>query len=350
VIFCLDPLSDPRWSDLVSRHPRASVFHMRDWLDALHRTYGYTPFALTTTERGPLQNGLVLCRVRTWASRRLVSLPFSDHCEPLVDDPGNLAEMLFFLKQEMGRSGWRSLELRAVGAGLGAASAREAAFSLAGFAPGATYHLHVLDLARPLDEIFSSFHPSHTQRAIHRAEREGLEYEAGRSPEFLSAFYGLLRLSRRRHGLPPQPLDWFRNLLDCLGGAATIHLARKDGLPSAALLTTSFRRTLVYKYGGSDAAHHHLGSMPLLFWRVVERAQAAGFERLDLGRSDPDQPGLIAFKEHLGAVRSTLTYCTWPEPRQARRPVPSPMVRRFASHLPDTALDLTGRLLYRHLG
>jgi outer membrane protein TolC len=39
----------------------------------------------TTTGDKPLENGLALCEVRTWLSRRLVSLPFSDHCDPLVD-------------------------------------------------------------------------------------------------------------------------------------------------------------------------------------------------------------------------------------------------------------------------
>ena len=84
-VFVLDPLTDSRWDDLLDRHPRASVFHSRGWLEALKRTYGYEPIVLTTTGQGPLANGLVLCRVRTWLSRRLVSLPFSDHCDPLVD-------------------------------------------------------------------------------------------------------------------------------------------------------------------------------------------------------------------------------------------------------------------------
>jgi len=70
---------------LAESPPRASVFHSRGWLEALKRTYGYEPIVLTTTPDGPLSNGLVLCRVKTWLSRRLVSLPFSDHCDPLLN-------------------------------------------------------------------------------------------------------------------------------------------------------------------------------------------------------------------------------------------------------------------------
>ena len=132
----------------------------------------------------------------------------------------------------------------------------------------------------------------------------------------------------------------------------TIHLAAKDGTPVAGILTLTFKQSMVYKYGGSDAAHHSMGGMPFLFWRAIEAAKALGAEALDLGRSDLDQPGLIAFKAHLGAVRSELAYYTSPEPR-ARALGRGPAARlagMAVRYLPDTALDLTGRLLYRHLG
>src|SRR5262245_20006552 len=83
----LDPLSDPRWKDLVAWHPDASVFHPSAWLGALQRSYGYQPVAYTTSAPGaPLGDGIVFCRVESWLTgRRLVSLPFSDHCAPLVE-------------------------------------------------------------------------------------------------------------------------------------------------------------------------------------------------------------------------------------------------------------------------
>jgi Acetyltransferase (GNAT) domain len=339
-VHVLDPLTDLRWDDLVERHPRASVFHSRGWLEALKRTYGYEPLVLTTTEQGSLENGLVLCRVRSWTSRRLVSLPFSDHCDPLLSRPEDLSAFVAHLTDEMARGGWRSLALRP-----------RTAFP-AGLAKGRGYCLHTLDLTRPLERIFAGFHHSSTQRAIRRAEREGLSYEAGTSERLLSGFYRLLRLTRRRHGLPPQPLAWFRNLVACLGDGAKIHLASKDGVPVAGVLTLSFKKAIVYKYGGSDNRHQRLGGMPYLFWRVIQEARTGGFEELDLGRSDLDQPGLIAFKDHLGARRSILTYYRSPSARPGRShtgPV-ARAARRLVSHLPDVVLDLTGRLVYRHLG
>jgi hypothetical protein len=98
--------------------------------------------------------------------------------------------------------------------------------------------------------------------------------------------------------------------------------------------------------------------MPFLFWRAIQHAKAQGMEELDLGRSDLDQPGLVAFKDHLGATRSELTYYFLPERRVGRARegmlahdgVLARSARRVVGHLPDAALDLTGRLLYKHLG
>jgi GNAT acetyltransferase-like protein len=284
--------------------------------------------------------------VKGWTSRRLVSLPFSDHCAPLVGRANDLPGVLAWLTDET-RDRWKSLELRPEGNGPNHLGAHEF-----GLEPASEYCLHKLDLRPGAPEIFRRFHPTNTQRAVRRAEREGLTYESGRSDRLLDRFYRLLRMTRRRHGLPPQPLAWFRNLIACLGDRMTIHLASKDDQPIASILTLSFKKTVFYKYGGSDAAHHRLGGMPFLFWRLIQGARTAGFAELDLGRSDLDQPGLIAFKDHLGATQSTLTYYRYPA-RHAnpRRTDWMPrLARGVISHLPDAALDLAGRLLYKHLG
>ena len=343
-----DPIGDPRWGHLVDRHPKASIFHSPGWLSALRLTYGYEPFVVTTSSGPTLENGIVMCRVKGWMSHRLVSLPFSDHCEPLVDTTDDLAEMIATLGAQARTSGWRSVELRPKTA----SQPLEAAARACGLERGAEYHMHRLDLRPEIAEIFGRMHHSSTQRAIRRAEREGLTYETGTSDKLLTSFYRLLRMTRRRHGLPPQPLAWFRNLVTCLNGAIAIHVASKDGQPVASILTLSARKTIFYKYGGSDAAHHRVGGMPFLFWRVIQDARARGYEELDLGRTDVDQPGLTTFKEHLGATQSALTYYRYPaRPRDAAH---SDWMTRAArgvcAHLPNAALDLTGRLIYKHLG
>ena len=91
-IHDLSPLADPRWAQMLNSHSNASIFHSAGWLRALQTTYGYEPLAYTSAPPGtPLSNAVVFCRVNSWLTgKRLVSLPFSDHCEPLVDSVDQL--------------------------------------------------------------------------------------------------------------------------------------------------------------------------------------------------------------------------------------------------------------------
>jgi hypothetical protein len=342
-----DPIEDPRWSELLHRHPAASVFHTPGWLAALRQTYGYQPFALTTSDGDTLESGVVVCRVNGWASRRLVSLPFSDHCDPLVAGSDDLNEMLPHLMNEANQRSCDSVELRPTEM---AGGSFDHAARACGLEPADDYSLHRLDLRAGEAECFRRFHLS-MQRGVRRADRERLAYEAGSSERLLNAFFRLLRMTRRRHALPPQPVAWFRNLLASLGDRVAIHVASKNGEPIASILTLSFKNTVYYKYGGSNAVYHRLGGMPFLFWRLVQDASRRGFETLDLGRTDADQHGLIAFKAHLGAHQSALRYFRHPARRESAPSLwMSRAARRAIARLPDPALDFAGRLLYKRLG
>lgn len=338
-VWTLDPLDDPRWADLVAAHPGASVFHTPGWLGALRRTYGYRPVVFTTSPPGEaLTGGWPFCEVRGPLGRRLVSLPFSDHCDPLVGGPADLEDLATHV------AGRRARRVE---------SRPRTVLLPETMAACAEYVLHTLDLSSSLERVFGGFHPSCMQRVVRRAERDGLEYRRGRGDHYLPEFYRLLTMTRRRHGVPPPSMRWFRNLAACLGDdAVSVHVAARGGEAVAAILTLRFRSTLVYKYGGSDARLHRLGGMPFLFWRAIEWAKGEGCDTLDLGRSDLAQPGLIAFKDHLGASRSTMTYCRYPAPRSVPSGAgwPSRLAHGVFARLPDPALVLAGRILYRHFG
>ncbi|MCI0421734.1 MAG: GNAT family N-acetyltransferase, partial [Acidobacteria bacterium] len=214
------------------------------------------------------------------------------------------------------------------------------------------YVFHRLDLRPREEEIFRRFHKSCIQRKIRRAQREGLAHEEGRSEAIVGKFYHLLQLTRRRHVLPPQPLAWFRNLIDCIGERLTVHIASKDGQPLAGILTLSFKTAIVYKYGCSNDRYHNLGGMPFLLWKAIQEAKRQGLEEFDLGRSEADNSGLITFKDHLGASKSTLTYYRYPA-SAAGLPVNGwklQAAQRVFVHMPDPVLAIVGKLLYRHIG
>ena len=340
----IDPLQDPRWPALVAAHPRASLFHSVGWLSALRNVYGYEPVAITTCSPGTaLTNGLVFCRVKSWLTgRRLVSLPFSDHCELLVDGADELDTMLLPLRQQVERGQWKYLEIRPL---------CHVPSAHAGLSRLVTYSYHSLDLAPSLEQLFQNFHKDCVQRKIRRAEREKLKYEEGRSEALLQEFFRLLVMTRRRQYLPPQPLAWFRGLIAAFGTDLKIRVASKGGIAVASILTLSHKKSMVYKYGCSDLAFNRLGGTALLFWKAIQEAKELGFQELEMGRSDTENVGLTAFKERWGASRSSVSYWTYPRNDSPGLSVwKQNVARRVVSSVPDLALETAGSLLYKHIG
>ena len=270
-IYELDPTHDSRWEDLVDSHPQASVFHSTKWLNALKTVYGYEPTAITTCPPGArLTNGVVFCRIRSAVTgRRYVSLPFSDHCEPLIDQSAQLDEMLLHMKRYVEEDRWKYIEIRPISC---------EPSSLTEYGHLVTYRFHRLNLSLSSEKLFRNFHKDCVQRKIRRAEREKLQYEEGRSEDLLQKFYRLLVMTRRRQYLPPQPLAWFRGLIAAFGNDLKIRVASKDGSAVASILTLSHKKSMIYKYGCSNAAFNNLGGTALLFWKTIQEAKGHGLE------------------------------------------------------------------------
>src|SRR5215472_16998643 len=114
VMDWIDPISDRRWTEFVGRHRQASVFHTVTWLEALRRTYGYGAVALSNiAPGGQLRDGIPFCQVKSWISgSRLLSLPFSDHCQPLVDNGGDFEALLSYLSLCSRRTQCKYVEIR----------------------------------------------------------------------------------------------------------------------------------------------------------------------------------------------------------------------------------------------
>jgi hypothetical protein len=348
-VFTVYPLTDARWDELVTRHPRAGVFHTSSWLSALQQTYGYKPIVFTTCGPSePLRNGLVFCKVRSWITgRRLVSLPFSDHCDLLADSAAEQEELLAHVCKCVAQDGYAHAEIRPM------TTEEPARLAAANLQATQTFCLHRLSLDVPLDMLFHNLHRNCIQRKIRRAEREDLAYQSGRSEPLLRKFYDLLLRTRRRHCLPPQPLRWFRNLVESMGDKLTIRMVSKDDCPVAAILTLSHKTTVIFKYGCSDERLHNLGGTPFLLWKTIREAKNQGMRELDLGRSELNHAGLVQFKDRLGAVKTMLPYWRYPGARSADRLRSEwriQIAKGIFSWVPDPVFVASGRFLYRHIG
>lgn len=293
-----------------------------------------------------MRDAVLFCRVNSWLTgRRMVSLPYSDHCEPLAET-GLVHEICALLDREVRERRLRYFELRP----LHHLAPRDTFCR-----PMSRYYLHLLDLTPDLDAIHGGFHHSSIQRKIRRAAREGLKYREGRSEDLLRAFRRLQAMTRRRHGVPAQPALWFQNLIRFFGDALKIRVAIAGDEAATAILTIQHKDTLVYKYGCGDTRLNRLGGMQMLLWKAIEDAKAHDLKVFDLGRSDTGQDGLVKFKERWGCETMTLTYlhCTGTSGSEADETLSEKgwkmrMAGRIIGRVPSRLLTPINRFLYKH--
>jgi Acetyltransferase (GNAT) domain len=339
-LYCLDPLKDDRWPQLLKERPEASVFHTVGWLSALKNSYGYEPVAYTTSAPGaPLENAIVFCRFSSWISgKRMVSLPFSDHCASLGNDNVTVSGMLseILVLPESGQ--YKYFEMRPLDP-----------FTQRQFSPSEEFYFHEIDLRPGASVLFAKLHKDCIQRKIRRAERERVSYQRGNTTELIREFYSLHKQNRRRLGVLPQPFIWFESLVRELKDSIEVRVAYLNGQPIASIVLLKFKETMMYKYGASDTAHNSAGAMPSLLWNAIEDGCRSGCTTFDMGRSDFGQHGLIEFKDRWGTQKTVVRYYRTTS-HSAKDLATWNFGKLFFSTIPPSISPLLARLLYRHVG
>lgn len=340
----LDPVGDSRWLQLLSRAPEASIFHHPAWLRLLQATYGYELRACCLGgPDGMLLGGLPVATVSSRITgSRLVALPFSDLCPPLVASgaPHGAAAALARALEAFGQLRRLPLEVRGTGQVLPVAPS------------GERFHHHVLTLEADAEAVQRRFAKAQAMRGVRRARREGLRAELRTDRHALAGFYRLHVATRRRLGVPTQPRRFILGLAELFDQGLGFVLCVRGGdrLMAAAVFLTS-HDVLTYKYGASDARFLAARPNNLLFMEAIRWGCDHEFRSLDFGRTHWGQEGLRAFKLAWGSEERELRY------RYLGGPLPRARDARVASTLaavirrsPPVASRLIGEVLYRHAG
>jgi CelD/BcsL family acetyltransferase involved in cellulose biosynthesis len=292
----LDPLQVEHWDELLQTHPGATIFHSQGWARVLATTYGYRPLYLAAADSQRLWALLPLFEVRSWITgKRGVGIPFSDSCPPLLSGEFDLPT-LFSAARDLGSTrGWKSLELRGVPEGFAA--------------PSISYYEHDLDL-NPAESTLLENCDSAMRRSIRKAQRAEVQVELSSSREAVERYYGLHQLTRQKHGTPPQPISFFRNIQKFIlePGHGVVLLARIDHRPVAGAVFFRFGAHSAYKFGASDETAQEHRPNNLLLWSGVARMKELGAKVLSFGRTSLHQDGLRRFKRSFGARESLLRY------------------------------------------
>jgi hypothetical protein len=337
-----DPVHNPGWDHLVALHRDAGCFHTSAWAKVLQQTYKHQPFYLRFSRGRRLAALIPLMEVRSpFTGRRGVCLPFSDACEPLFFDPETVNSVRDRVVRFARERRWRHVEIR------GGKSFQPASGSTAKF------YGHTLDLRRPIEELANRFKSS-ARRAIRKAERSNVSVLVGRNRQAIGDFYRLHVQTRRRHGLPPQPISFFLNIYEHIikTGLGFTVLAQRESRPIAAAVFFRFGKNALYKYAASDKRFQEFRANNLVMWHGIQFLARTGAEKLRFGRTEHEDDGLRRFKLSWDAQEEIIDYFRFdPSGRQCLTPARhcSPFHNRVFGRLPLLFNQLAGSILYPHL-
>jgi hypothetical protein len=337
-----DPVRNPGWDHLVALHRDAGCFHTSGWAKVLQQTYNHHPFYLRFSRGRRLAALVPLMEVRSpFTGRRGVCLPFSDTCEALIFDPGAVDLVRDRVVRFARERRWRHLEIRG------------GKFFQPASSSAATFYGHTLDLRRHVDELAGRF-DSAVRRAIRKAERSNVSVFVGRNRQAIGDFYRLHVQTRRRHGLPPQPISFFLNIYEHIikPGLGFTVFAQLDSRPIAAAIFFRFGKNALYKYGASDKRFQEFRANNLVMWEGIQVLARAGIEKLHFGRTECENDGLRRFKLSWGPQEEGINYYRVDSSgRQCVTPVrrDSGFHKKVFGRLPLVFNRLAGSIIYPHL-
>ena len=341
-IDVIDPANDPAWEAFIQETPEATPFHTGAWAKVLRDTYDFQPrYMVTRHEDGTLSAGIPLFEV---SNSRLVGVPFSDYCPPLLPDSEDSRALVQELKRTTS-NGTSALELRGTST---------LDLEAEGFAKADAFVQHVISLDGDMKELEARFRKNMRQ-AIRKAKENGLTVRAGDSLSDMERFYELNILTRRKHGLIPQPWRFFENIHRYMisTGCGVLLLCEYEGRIIAGDMMLAYGKKLVGKFNASDRRYQALGPNHLLQVRGIELGVADGYNEINLGRTELEHDGLRRFKKGWGSREEPLPYYYYPADQTGSwstgqtPPGGQQLMALFVRFAPSWALRMAGAAIYR---
>jgi hypothetical protein len=281
--------------------------------------------------------------IDSWLTgRRGIALPFTDECGPLSCD-AEQGRSLLRKTLELGRARrWRWFEARGGRAVLGVEPT------------AITFYGHLLNLRAGETALLAGVRSS-VRQAIRKAEAAGLTLEVGTSLASVAEFYRLYCLTRRRHGLPPQPLRFFKAIHKHIlePGMGSVILARLRGACVAAAVFFHTDQQAMYKYAASDERFQHTRASNLVMWTGIKWYARRGLGSLHLGRTSSTNHGLRRFKLGWGCDEYAIEYIRYDFSNErfvTRKDESSGWHNSLFRTAPVWVSRLAGQMLYRHWG
>jgi len=336
-------LDDQRIIPFLLTHERSSVYHHPAWLKGISKCFNHKAFYLLEIDDTNNITGLIPFMIinSNFTKKRVVSLPFSTHCDPLIDF-NDLKAAIGFLKLHFDNN--IKIDLRTLS---------NLNNILSDFSFSSEFTTHILEMDDSLESTFNSFHGRSVRASIRKAEKNDLSFEFLNNDNGLKIFYNLETDLRKRLALPPLPFKFFKKVFVELNkyNLICIPIVRKSNLPLAAGFILEFKDTTYLEYTASNRNYIDLYINQKLFWEIIKAAHIKGIRKIDFGRSNINHQTLIAFKEKWNAKPFFISNYWHPESNiiKKNKKTLNRVMKKVNMFMPASLLKIEGKLLYPHL-
>ncbi len=338
-----DNLEDEKILSFILSDDRSTIYHHPAWLKAIENSFGYKGYYLLLLDKNEKLQGLFpFVHIKNFfVGNKIISLPFSTYCDPLIDNE-HLDELIHFLRKNFHDN--IKIDLRVK---------NNYSDFLTDFSKTSDYCTHILKLSDNIDDTFNSFHPTSVRASIRRAEKNKLKIVWDNSERHLKMFYELEFILRKNLMLPAIPYNFFSNVFKELSkyNLVGLPLVYYEDLPVAAGFILNFRDTYYLEYTASNKNYFGLYPNHKLFFEVIKKAFENRYRFVDFGRSEIDNEGLIKFKEKWGTKKQLILHYYYPPQKVSGSPDRKSIkkfVRGINSILPDSILKIEGNIFYKY--
>ena len=338
----VDPITYQGWDELLLSHPDHSIFHTTGWAKVLIDSYDFIPHYFLCVEDGKSAVAMPMMEIRNFgAGTRGVSLPFSDYCDPLLSRNVPLQDVLANAIEYGKKKGLTSLEIR---------TRKDVPEEISPFG----YHLHHdLDITVGEEKLFSRFRDSN-KRNIKNAARKGVEVKFQTSMKAVENYYALHCGTRKKHGLPPQPFSFFRNIQKHILSKSNgfVALANYRGENIAGGIYIHFGANALFKFGASDVRYQETRANNLIMWEAIRWYSRSGFRNFSFGRTDPENEGLRNYKRGWGSNENRIANIKYDVKKNTyinNKKLIYGFQNTIFGHLPMSISRQIGKIFYKYM-
>jgi len=337
----INPRTFPDWDAILLHSRDYEFFHTSGWARALEETYGFKPAYRVQFQGNEITLLMPLMEMQSlFSGTRAVSLPFTDYCPPHNGQGKSYQDILESTILYGKRVKWRYIEWR------------DGGYFHGGTPHWDTYYSHEIDLKSSEKALFSAL-SDNNRRNIRKSIREGVCISTSQSLDSINEFYRLNLLTRKRHGLPPQPYLFFKNVHKYIisNGNGFIVLASHKKQTIAASIFFHFGAKALFKYNASDLRSQHLRPNNLILWEALKWYRDRGFLMMSLGRSEITDLGLLRYKRTWGGKETSIVYYRYDLRKMAylrKKDGHMDRINKILSHFPIPILRILGTLFYKY--